>query len=102
MRIGRKRITRTEQRHTQEGEQNAQIAIMVESQTLDEELQGNTRHDAGGEGKQTPIGGRIGRKARVARELEPEGGDGGAEGLAKAAQGRRPRDRAPAAVQRHV
>lgn len=84
--VRRKRITQTQQRHAQECEQNAQVLVVIQAQTLDEQLQGDAGHDAGRDGEQAPVRHRVGRQVGVLGELEPQHGDASPERLAQAAQ----------------
>lgn len=75
---------------------------MVETQTLDEQLQRNADHDASGDREQQPVREVADLNIAPVRDLDDQHGDGRAEGLAEAAEQGRPHDGLGAAAERHV
>lgn len=88
--------------HTQEAKEDAQVAVVVEAQALDEQLQRHADHYASGNGEEAGVDNRVGGDVGVAGELEPQGGDGGTKGLGETAEQCGPEHGAPAGAEGHV
>lgn len=100
--LARDGIAHAKQRHTEEPEKDAQVAVMVQTQRLGEQLQSHADHDARGNGEHACVGDGAGREVGAVCDAEPEDGDGGAEGLGEPAQDGGPGEGAEARAQGHV
>ncbi len=101
-RLIHQRIRNPKQCHAEEGEEDAQIPVMVQAEALHEQLQSDARHDPGRAGKHASVRGVVDVDVGTVRNLEPENGHRSSARLAEPAEERRPHEGFETAAESHV